>query len=213
VNGALLGATGHVLPVTGHAGHNVAPLFFSRHFGSYELRLIRRARIQYFLVDQRLTTGLPHVGFYFESDSNSNGQRLTESELAKFGRIPGLRRIYHYKSIAIYDASGVVHRPRPALLAKAPSSGGLDGTDGWVLALALVVAAAWVRRAARRRPISADAIVDWLIQAVCLTMLVGVIVVPISVSTRPIAIAVLIGFLILGLLPARRSRALAEPSG
>ena len=203
VNTALLGATGRLLPVTGLDGVNVTPIFFSHDFSARDLSLMRSADILYFLVDYRLTRGLPYVGFYFESDPTYNGQHLTMEDLAKFVDTAGVRQIYHNSAISIYNVSALIDRPSPALRVRPPTGGSLD-TNGWVLGFALVTAAIWMRRRVRRgRPVGAEDIFRSTLAAVCLMMLLGVILAPINVSTQFISIGILVALMILGVLPRR----------
>jgi hypothetical protein len=202
-NATLLGSTGRLLPVTGLDGVNVTPIFFSHGFTSLDLSLMRSAHIQYFLVDYRLTEGLAYIGFYFESDPQYNGRRLTMEDLAKFNDTPGVRRVYHSSAISIFDVSRILHDPSPSLRTRPPAGGTLPA-NGWVLGLTLAVAAAWIRRALRRKqPLDADGFFRWLLAAICFMMLVGVILVPISISTHFVSIGVLVALLIWGLLPKR----------
>jgi hypothetical protein len=110
VNGALLGAVGGQRPVTGVAGgSSVADLYFSPTWGQAQDALVRRADIRYVLVDDRLATGRPHVGVYFEDGENGVGpqRHLTRSTLAKFASVPGASLVYDGGPIRIYDLQSV----------------------------------------------------------------------------------------------------------
>jgi hypothetical protein len=66
-------------------------------------------RIEYLLADQRLTTGLPVVGHYFDRGEESFvGRRQTPLDpllLSKFDRLPEVHRVFDSGNIQLYDIS------------------------------------------------------------------------------------------------------------
>jgi hypothetical protein len=79
-----------------------APRFLPRHAS-----LLKLGRIDYVVVDRRLSTDLPGVGFYVDRDSEPKAfeyeRPLPRSAVTKFETVPGLKRIYDNGEIAIYD--------------------------------------------------------------------------------------------------------------
>lgn len=75
-----------------------------------DVDLIRSAGLDYLIVDERQSTGLPHQQFYIES-GEYGGQDRTEpvsaAALAKFQAVPGVTRVYDNGSIVIYDVRGL----------------------------------------------------------------------------------------------------------
>ena len=87
-------------------GIDVSPLFTASTFGAADIALLRRAHIRYVLVDRRLTTGLPHVGVYFEQNepqSYTRTQPLALGPLTKFDAAPLVNCVYDSGDILIYD--------------------------------------------------------------------------------------------------------------
>ncbi len=85
---------------------DVAPLFTSSTFTAADLKLLRRSHVRYLLVDLRLTTGLPHVGMYFEQNEPqafAHTNPLSYTALTKFGALPGVNCVYDSGDILIYD--------------------------------------------------------------------------------------------------------------
>ena len=106
-NRLTLATNGDQFIVTGIGEHeDIAPLFTSPTFTAADLALLRRAHVRYVLVDLRLTTGLPHIGFYFEQSEPqafAHTNPLTYASLTKFGALPGVNCVYDSGDILIYD--------------------------------------------------------------------------------------------------------------
>lgn len=64
-------------------------------------------QIKYVVIDNRLSTGLPWAGYYFESDPNAYNYHhpISPEGLRKFDHVPGMSRIYDNGTIVIYDFS------------------------------------------------------------------------------------------------------------
>jgi len=102
-NYAVLGSYGDQDPV-----RSVAFLYTSP---TYTLAVARRAQllaVRYVLVDWRLARSLPASGKYFPNDPEAGHytRPLPVADLAKFGRVPGVARIYDDGNIVIYDLAG-----------------------------------------------------------------------------------------------------------
>lgn len=91
-------------------GIDASRLLLAPTFTSQDRALIRAAKLDYLIVDQRLATGLPHQQFYIESGEFGGGDRtapVTTGALAKFGSVPGVERLYDNGSLVIYDVRGL----------------------------------------------------------------------------------------------------------
>ncbi|HUY79935.1 MAG TPA: hypothetical protein VMV29_24405 [Ktedonobacterales bacterium] len=85
---------------------DLATVFTSPTFTATDLALVRASHVRYLLVDLRLTTGLPHVGVYFEQNEPqafAHTSPLSYAALTKFGALPGVNCIYDSGDILIYD--------------------------------------------------------------------------------------------------------------
>ena len=108
---------GHQRIVTGLKDKvDVAPVFYSSRLGPKEMAILRQARIRYLVVDLRLNTSLPLLGFYFE-EGEVGSFRLTSpisrAVLAKFNTIPQIYRVFDSGNIVIYDVRAFVDRSGP----------------------------------------------------------------------------------------------------
>jgi hypothetical protein len=92
---------------------DVSPLFLAPRFGKNEQRIVDQARIEYIVVDRRLSTRLPWVGHYFEGHEAPDGHKSPASlaALNKFDGMPFVNRVYDNGDIAIYDLRGLHGRP------------------------------------------------------------------------------------------------------
>jgi O-antigen/teichoic acid export membrane protein len=75
-----------------------------------DVALIKRAKIDYLIVDTRLSTGFPHQQFYIESGEFGGNDRtapVPAAALAKFASVPGVQRVYDNGSLMIYDVRGL----------------------------------------------------------------------------------------------------------
>ncbi len=97
------------------AGDNMAisSVFLSSHIGSREIAILQEAEVRYLVVDMRMSTSLPLVGFYFEDsepDAFQIMQPMNREDLTKFDTLPQLKRIYDSGDIVIYDVAAVTSR-------------------------------------------------------------------------------------------------------
>jgi hypothetical protein len=107
-NFAVLGSYGDQDPV-----RNVAYLYSSPTYTASDANRTRALALHYALVDWRLTKSLPTDGRYFVVDPRAGRytRPLPVADLAKFGRLPGVARIYDGGNIVIYDLRGEQDAP------------------------------------------------------------------------------------------------------
>jgi hypothetical protein len=89
---------------------DIAPVFYSSSLGSKELAILREAKIRYIVVDQRLSTSLPLLGFYFEEGEASSFQLrhpISKASLTKFNAIPQVKRVFDSGNIVVYDVEAL----------------------------------------------------------------------------------------------------------
>ncbi|MGH2929395.1 MAG: hypothetical protein ACRDL8_14425, partial [Solirubrobacteraceae bacterium] len=169
-NAALMAALGHLAPVSEASGEaNVGFMYFDKTFGHYEASVIRRYRIRYVLVDERLANGPPSTGAYFDPGAPAAGQRnrLTRRELDKFASAPGLRAVYDSGPIRIYSTAGLLHATGPAT-SRPPIGQAGSQTEPWVLGPAIAVAIAWAwRLSRRRRRLRPELALAWAVGGMC----------------------------------------------
>ena len=105
-------------PVLGSYGdqnplRDVAYLYTSPSYTRSDELRARAQAVRYALVDWRLARSLPADGKYFPVDPNAGKYThpLPIHDLTKFGRIPGVSRVYDSGNIVIYDLRGAGHAP------------------------------------------------------------------------------------------------------
>jgi hypothetical protein len=114
INRLLMMTYGRQWPVA-RAGDDVdpTPVFFDQRFTLSDRRLLRRGRLDYLVVDYRLTRSLPWLGAYYD-DSEPGGLRhkqpIPPAAFAKFDRTAGLSRVFDNGDIAIFDVTEVTRR-------------------------------------------------------------------------------------------------------
>jgi hypothetical protein len=89
---------------------NFAPIFLSPHLDQQTIQLLRKARIRYIVVDLRLSTSFPLLGFYFDPDEPGAFHRdspISRENLTKFSTVPQINQIFDDGSIIIYDVSAL----------------------------------------------------------------------------------------------------------
>jgi hypothetical protein len=92
-------------------GVNVARVFRSETLSTDDFWALARSDVDFLLVDLRLTTALPVLGFYFEPWEPRDGKPLSPTALLKFNDVKGVTRIYDNGYIVIYDVRGMHARP------------------------------------------------------------------------------------------------------
>ena len=117
INTLLMGTYGDQhLMTPGGDNIDVTDVFFSTSFGSYETCLLQKAQVQYLVVDLRLSTALPQVGYYFEQGEAGSFERTTPMDLealTKFDTVPQINRVFDSGNIIIYDTGGLIKQQPP----------------------------------------------------------------------------------------------------
>lgn len=107
MNQLIMGSYGNQYPVTAAvSGFDLSQVFFSPGVGRNERALLRSAGIGYVIVDHRLSTQLPIVGFYYEgveAEAFHHDLPMSPAVLAKFDNCPGVSRVFDSGDIEIYD--------------------------------------------------------------------------------------------------------------
>ena len=90
-------------------------IFFSSTLSSYDIAVLQQAKVRYIVVDLRLSTALPFVGFYFNEGEPGAFQYTTPisaKSLTKFNTVPQINRVFDSGSIILYDAGGLIYAPQ-----------------------------------------------------------------------------------------------------
>jgi hypothetical protein len=115
INGLLMDTYGDQRVQSSLAGDiDVTPNFLSSRLDSTEVSLLRQAGVHFLVVDLRLATALPTIGFYFEPGEPGSFQRtapLSLEALTKFNTVPQINRIFDSGNIIIYDVGGLSNAP------------------------------------------------------------------------------------------------------
>jgi hypothetical protein len=93
---------------------DVTSIFFSPSLGPKELLMLRSAHIRYLVVDLRLSTSLPYLGFYFEPGEPGAFQHATpisREALTKFNTMPQVNLVFDSGDIVIYNVGGLSNAP------------------------------------------------------------------------------------------------------
>jgi len=86
----------------------ISRVFITPDFGTGVKTTLQRGSIQYIVVDSRLSTGLPRVGFYYDLSEPKAMHYIAPidpADLAKFDGVQNVNRIYDSGNIIIYDVS------------------------------------------------------------------------------------------------------------
>jgi hypothetical protein len=109
---SLMASYGRMDPIFGRYGRSALPrVLFSSRFDETDRRIIRGQSLAYIVVDRRLSSGLPLIGFYVESDEPGafvRTQPISRVALDKFEAVRDLTKIYANGPIIIYDASSLL---------------------------------------------------------------------------------------------------------
>lgn len=85
---------------------DITPIFFSGRFDSKDLSLLRQARVHYLVIDLRLSTSLPLLGYYYEVTEPGafhHAGPMDRAALTKFNSVPQINRLFDNGDIVIYD--------------------------------------------------------------------------------------------------------------
>jgi len=91
---------------------NLAPIFYSSHLDQQTIEILREARIRYIVVDLRLSTALPLLGFYYETGEPGAfhlASPISRADLTKFSAVPQINQVFDDGSILIYDVSALTN--------------------------------------------------------------------------------------------------------
>ena len=104
----LLAGQARLWPVsTPENGFAPASLYFSGEWTSQDTAIVRALHIDYLYVDTRLAQSLPYLGYYIEAGETPGPTRITVTDVSKFAHVPGLRAVYHYGPVTIYNTHGL----------------------------------------------------------------------------------------------------------
>jgi hypothetical protein len=124
INTLLMMTYGNEWTVTALNGTtDVAPVFTSLQFGPDIETILREDRLQYLVVDRRLSSGLPRVGSYFNVDVSNTLQSepINPAALAKFDSVKNVSRLFDSGDIIIYDVEAITDEPATASTSKSSS--------------------------------------------------------------------------------------------
>ncbi len=112
VNRILMSAYGlQTLVTTYETSIPVRRLYLTPEIGPIHRQIIADGQIRYLVADQRLTTGLPVVGHYFDRGEEAFiGRRQNPLDpllLSKFDLLPEVNRVFDSGNIQIYEVSGL----------------------------------------------------------------------------------------------------------
>ena len=87
---------------------DTANLFETEGFTAQDALLVQGLQVGYVVVDRRLTTEIPAMGFDFDDDplSSDYTHPLPAAVLSKFDHIQGVSRIFDDGVIVVYDLRG-----------------------------------------------------------------------------------------------------------
>lgn len=115
INQLLMGVYGLQRNITGLEDNiEASPIFLSPSLGPNEIAILRSAKIRYLVVDLRLASGLPRLGFYFdpaEPGAFHYTVPIDQERLTKFNNIPQINRVFDSGDIIIYDVGGLINAP------------------------------------------------------------------------------------------------------
>jgi hypothetical protein len=97
-------------------GHEAAPpgvgdLFLSANFSSSARKLVRDKRVDFVVVDKRMSQQLPADGSYFADDPRAGQYRspVPVRDLDKFNHIAGVSRIFEDGTMTVYSLAGSLY--------------------------------------------------------------------------------------------------------
>lgn len=113
LNQVLMGTYGDEHVVTTSEDHvDVSPVFFSSSLNSEQRWILKKARVQYLVVDLRLAHSLPTTGFYFvqtEPGAYQHTSPIPLNSLTKFDTVPQIAKVFDSGNIVIYDTEGFIN--------------------------------------------------------------------------------------------------------
>jgi hypothetical protein len=88
-----------------------SPVFTSETMTPYCWKVLKYGRIDFLVVDRRLSTGLPRSGVYFqrgESGEKDRKRPISVRALKKLAALPGSSTVYDNGTVVIYDVRRTV---------------------------------------------------------------------------------------------------------
>jgi hypothetical protein len=114
INRVLMLTYGDQRPITTIADEvDLGAVFLDRHLTPYDSGLLRRGRVEYLVVDYRLTRSLPWLGVYYdigEPDALRHARPIPAVAFAKFDRSRRMSRVFDGGNIVIFDVRNVARR-------------------------------------------------------------------------------------------------------
>ncbi len=113
VNGLLAQTYGGVAPLTPQTSgvpQGILSYLLLAPASTFDPEIACLGGVQYLIADQRLSTGLPHVGIYIDNGEYLQSTRTAPpaaSDLTKFDQVPGAQRIFDNGAIRIYNLKGL----------------------------------------------------------------------------------------------------------
>jgi hypothetical protein len=108
---------------------NIVPIFLSSHLDQQAIaqgiKILRKARIRYLVVDLRLSTSLPLLGFYYETDEPGAlhlDSPISREDLTKFSAVPQINQVFDDGSIVIYDVGALTNEASRGYALAIPSN-------------------------------------------------------------------------------------------
>lgn len=93
---------------------DVSPIFYSTQFDAIDQGLLHAGQVKFLVVDMRLSTATPALGFYFvtdEPEANRITAPISVAALTKFDSVPQINRLFDSGDIVIYDTGAFLSRP------------------------------------------------------------------------------------------------------
>jgi hypothetical protein len=104
VSSTLLASQAGLWPVMkGPRGIDAPALYVAPTWGMTETDMAGAMRLRYIYVDRRLAAEKPPFGSYFFKGETGNGEQLTDKQLTKFDKVPGIKVVYRHGPVSIYD--------------------------------------------------------------------------------------------------------------
>ena len=101
----LMAGLGEQNTVSGN-GFTTAGIFLQARLGQGELDVIRKAKINYLVVDKRLSTGFPKYGYYFQSWERNVWpyySPVQQNVLEKWDYGTNINKVFDSGDLRIYD--------------------------------------------------------------------------------------------------------------
>jgi hypothetical protein len=110
-NRSLIGAYGAQEPITSYNSPvGTLPIFLEPRFNGTVLNSLRRGQIRYVIMDRRLATALPLVGYYYEQGEPNTFAYQSPLDLAaleKFRSVRQVSLVYDSGDLQVYDVGAL----------------------------------------------------------------------------------------------------------